>query len=608
MALSPGDPNSHSRPDQARVSHIHLDLDIDFPQSVLSGHCLLTVEKLDHETNVVIFDVNNLEISEILDDSTGEVLEYSIGPAGPCGSKLEVKLANDSRKEVTVKVSYKTSPDSPALEWLSPDQTAGKQHPYMFSQGQAILNRSLLPCQDTPSVKCPYTAAVTAPPQITVLMSAIRQGEPEPAGEGKMRFRFCQKIPIQSYLIAVAAGAVESRKIGPRSHVWSEKEFVEKAAEDFSETEMFLTTAEELCGPYVWGVYDILVLPPSFAFGGMENPCLTFVTPTLLSGDKSLAGVIAHEIAHSWTGNLVTNSTFEHFWLNEGFTVFTERKIKGRVYGEASRHFTANLRWKELVETVEQDYGVEHPYTCLVPSLVGVDPDDAFSRVPYEKGSTFLWYLEELVGGAPQMEPFLKSYYKKFAYKSIDSLQFKELFLDYFSSNPSVGQIDWDTWLYSPGMPPYKPAFDDSLAKACWELADRWQEWSGHGNCPFDGKEMEQLSAEQRQEFLSTLFVGAALGEEKLAKMESLYELSDTGNMEILFLWIRLGIKARWDVVVPKAFNFVNSQGRMKFVGPIYKDLNSWEEKKQEAVENFIQNKKYLMQSCANLVKKNLNL
>ena len=208
----------------------------------------------------------------------------------------------------------------------------------------------------------------------------------------------------------------------------------------------------------------------------MENPCLTFVTPTLLSGDKSLAGVIAHEIAHSWTGNLVTNSTFEHFWLNEGFTVFTERKIKGRIYGEPARHFTANLRWKELVETVEQDYGVEHPYTCLVPSLVGVDPDDAFSRVPYEKGSTFLWYLEELVGGADKMEPFLKSYYKKFAYKSIDSLQFKDYFLDYFNSNHKVGEIDWDTWLYSPGMPPYKPSFDDSLAKACWELAGRWQE------------------------------------------------------------------------------------------------------------------------------------
>jgi len=608
MALSPGDPNSYSRPDFARVSHIHLDLSIDFSQTVLSGHCLLTVQKLHPETTSVILDINNLNISDILDDSTGEILQYTVGDPGPCGSKLEVKLATDTRQEVKIKILYSTSPDSPALEWLTPDQTAGKRQPYVFSQGQAILNRSLLPCQDTPSVKCPYSAAITAPRKITVLMSALREGEPEEVGDDRIKFRFFQKIPIQSYLIALAAGDIVSRKIGPRSHVWSEKELVERAKEDFSETEMFLTTAEELCGPYVWGIYDILVLPPSFAFGGMENPCLTFVTPTLLSGDKSLAGVIAHEIAHSWTGNLVTNKTFEHFWLNEGFTVFTERKIKGRVFGEASRHFTANLRWKELVETIEVDYGVKHPYTSLVPDLKGVDPDDAFSRVPYEKGSTFLWYLEDLVGGAEQMEPFLKSYYKKFAYESIDSDQFKQYFLDYFRSNTRVGEIDWDTWLYSPGMPPYKPKFDDSLAKACWELAGMWKEWDGASSCPFNGTELEQLSAEQKQEFLATLLCGEALDKVKLEKMEDLYKLSETGNMEILFLWLRLGIKARWDVVVPKALNFVNAMGRMKFVGPIYKDFNSWEEKRQEAVENFIKNKKYLMQSCSNLVKKVMDL
>jgi len=278
------------------------------------------------------------------------------------------------------------------------------------------------------------------------------------------------------------------------------------------------------------------------------------------------------------------------------------------VFGDASRQFTANLCWKELVETIEEDYGVKHPYTCLVPKLEGVDPDDAFSRVPYEKGSTFLWYLEELVGGADQMEPFLKSYYKKFAYESIDSDQFKEYFLDYFRSNPSVEKIDWDTWLYSPGMPPYKPSFDDSLAKSCWQLADRWRAWDGTGSCPLDGTELEQLSAEQKQEFLATLLCGEPLEKEKLDRMEDLYRLSQTGNMEILFLWIRLGIKARWEVAASKALDFVNSMGRMKFVGPIYEDLNSWEDKRQEAIDNFTKNKKYLMQSCANLVKKNMNL
>ena len=205
-------------------------------------------------------------------------------------------------------------------------------------------------------------------------------------------------VCLQSYLIAIAGGKLESRKIGPRSHVWSEREYVDKAAHDFAETEIMLQKAEDLCGPYVWGIYDILVLPPSFPYGGMENPCLTFATPTLLAGDRSLASVIAHEIAHSWTGNLVTNSNFEHFWLNEGFTVFTERKIGGRMYGEPMRHFSAMGGWRSLKYSIDIQ-GHDNPLTALVVDLDGVDPDDAFSVVPYEKGSTFLWYLEDTVGG-----------------------------------------------------------------------------------------------------------------------------------------------------------------------------------------------------------------
>ena len=205
-------------------------------------------------------------------------------------------------------------------------------------------------------------------------------------------------VCLQSYLIAIAGGKLESRKIGPRSHVWSEREYVDKAAHDFAETEIMLQKAEDLCGPYVWGIYDILVLPPSFPYGGMENPCLTFATPTLLAGDRSLASVIAHEIAHSWTGNLVTNSNFEHFWLNEGFTVFTERKIGGRMYGEPMRHFSAMGGWRSLKYSIDIQ-GNDNPLTALVVDLDGVDPDDAFSVVPYEKGSTFLWYLEDTVGG-----------------------------------------------------------------------------------------------------------------------------------------------------------------------------------------------------------------
>ena len=343
MALSPVDPNSYARTDLVKTTHVHLDVEVDFSQQILKGHVILSFEKVDLEATSVIMDARNLTISKVSDEASGQVLDYKLGSPSGYGEKLEVKLPSSVGKEFKIRIDYQTSPKSSALQWLKPSQTAGKKHPYVFSQCQAIHCRSMLPCQDTPAVKAPYTATITAPEELTVLMSAVRDGDE--IKDGKKVAKFNQKIPIQSYLIAIAVGAVVSRKVGPRSHVWSEEEFVDKAAFDFSETEAFIETAEELCGPYVWGIYDILVLPPSFPFGGMENPCMTFATPTLLSGDKSNADVIAHEIAHSWTGNLVTNVNFEHFWLNEGFTVFTERKIKGRLHGgEPVRAFSAMLR------------------------------------------------------------------------------------------------------------------------------------------------------------------------------------------------------------------------------------------------------------------------
>jgi len=605
MALSPGDPNSYSRPDQVKTKHVHMEVEIDFEKKVLTGHVVLTLEKIDPQATSVVLDGRKLVVHGITDDASGEVLNYEYGSPSGYGEKLEVKLPSSSSTELKIKVSYTTSPESSALQWLSPAQTAGKKHPYLFSQCEAIHARSMLPCQDTPSVKATYTATITAPDDLTVLMSAIRDGE-QTVGDKKVA-KFIQKVPIQSYLIAIAAGALESRKIGPRSHVWSEAEFVDKAAFDFSETETMLKTAEDLCGPYVWGIYDILVLPPSFPFGGMENPCLTFATPTLLSGDKSNADVIAHEIAHSWTGNLVTNFNFEHFWLNEGFTVFTERKIVGRMHGEPARHFSAILRWKDLAETVNVNLGPTNPLTSLVPNLVGVDPDDAFSVVPYEKGSTFLWYLEDTVGGAALFEPFLKAYYKKFAYQSITSNTFKDFFLEQFSNVEAIKSIDWDTWFNKPGMPIYKPKFDDSLAKESWSLAEKWQAWDVSTPAPF-GDEFDKFSPTQKQEFLGTLINGAPLDHAKLDKMEALYSLSNCSNVEIVFRWIRLGIKARWEPSVPEALRLATVQGRMKFVRPLFKDLYGWEEKRQQAIDTFLAHRGEMMYVCAEMVAKDLHI
>jgi len=608
MALSPGDPSSYSRPECVKTTHIHLDLDMDFKANTLSGDCILTMEKVDQAVETVLLDCKTLDIMCIKLESTGEELSFKVDGETSYGSRLEVKLPAATPKIFKLLCKYSTSPSCSALQWLTPEQTAGGTHPYVFSQCQAIHARSMLPCQDSPAVKATYSASITAPEGITVLMSAIRKHDNAAVKDGKRKFCFDQPVPIQSYLIAIAAGNIVSKRIGPRSHVWSEQEFVEKAAFDFSETEAFIKTAEDLCGPYVWGEYDILVLPPSFPFGGMENPCLTFATPTLLSGDKSNADVIAHEIAHSWTGNLVTNFNFEHFWLNEGFTVFVERKILGRLKGEPYRHFSAILRWPSLEETVNKVFGATNPLTKLVVDLKGIDPDDAFSVIPYEKGSTFLWYLEQLVGGGETFEPFLRSYYDKFKYKSITSDMFKSYFLEYFSGVEAVKEVDWETWFFSTGMPPFKPTFDDSLARACRELATKWQSWKTETECPFNGKEIQAFEAGQIQELLNNLMEGAPLSLPALEKMEELYKLSESTNVEIVFRWIRVGIAAKWKASIPLAVDLVSKQGRMKFLRPLYRDLYGWEAERQVALDTFQLNKDKMMAVAKDMVAKDLNL
>nr|XP_053650961.1 leukotriene A-4 hydrolase-like isoform X1 [Cherax quadricarinatus] len=605
--LSPADPNSYSRPDQVVVSSIHLNWDVDFPSKIISGTATLTVDRKQDDAVHLILDTRDLTIKSVKDEETGQVLQYTLGEPHPnFGSELKIALSSDAKKQLKVQIEYETSASSSALQWLAPEQTAGKQHPYVFSQCQAIHCRSLVPCQDTPTVKMPYTAEVSAPSELVVLMSALREGQQE-KGNRKV-FRFRQPVPMPSYLIAIAVGALESRKIGPRSLVWSEKELVEKAEYEFSETETMLKTAEELCGDYVWGQYDLLILPPSFPYGGMENPCLTFVTPTLLAGDRSLADLVAHEISHSWTGNLITNSHWEHFWLNEGFTMFVERKIAGRMYGEATRNFSAIGGWKDLAECI-RTRGEKDSLTCLVPDLTGVDPDDAFSIVPYEKGHTLLWYLETLVGGPDEFEPFLKAYLDKFKYQSITSDTFRSFLFEFFVDKKKVfDAVDWQAWWHTPGMPPVKPEFDDSLAVACKDLCKRWVEWDITKDCPFRKEDLNNMSANQIREWLAQMLEEEPMPVRKLEKMDELYSMSSRNNSEIKFRWLRLGLKAHWNDQADEALKFVTEQGRMKFLRPIYRDLYEWKDMRKQAVSTYEANKSSMMHVAAYVVAKDLHL
>ncbi|XP_068620397.1 leukotriene A-4 hydrolase isoform X2 [Battus philenor] len=602
-ALSPLDPSSFSRPEIAIIRHVSLVLDVDFENKVLAGIADLNFDIL-HATDEIILDVNNLTIQSV-ELKDGTQLKYNIDEHIPnFGSKLSVTLPNSlpAGQKLILRIKYRTSPSASALQWLEPNQTSGKKHPYMFSQCQPIHARSILPCQDTPAVKFTYDAEVTAPEEFTVLMSAIR-------GENRSkRTMFQQSVPIPSYLLAIAVGVLEHRRLGPRSLVWSEKEEIERSAWEFAETEKYLEAAENLCGPYQWGQYDLLVLPPSFPYGGMENPCLTFVTPTLLAGDRSQADVIVHEIMHSWTGNLVTNRNFEHFWLNEGFTVFLERKVGASLIADPaeakrSRDFHSLLGLQELSETVNEELGPTNNLTRLVVDLNGIHPDDAFSSIPYEKGSLFLYYLEDLFGGPEVFDEFLRSYLGEFQKRSLDTDQFKDYLLNYFSGNNNLSYVDWDTWFYSSGMPPIIPNYDTSMTKAVTALVTKITEQSD-----FSYDDVKLFTPHQMINLLQELIDRDALPIQKLRNLGNVYKVNASKNSEIIYRWLRLCIRSRDITRLDDVLNFVNQQGRMKYVRPIYRDLYAWEDVRQQAIDNFLKNEPYMMHVSAYTLRKDLHL
>uniref|UniRef100_A0A3B3UMR6 Leukotriene A(4) hydrolase n=1 Tax=Poecilia latipinna TaxID=48699 RepID=A0A3B3UMR6_9TELE len=593
------DPCSFSSFSTCLTKHLNLQLHVDFDRHVIRGKVQLTVEALEDRFSTL--DSRDLNVSSV--SVNQQTAHFELGPKHSFkGTPLVITLPFDlSGQQVIVEVTYETSPSAFALQWLTPEQTAGKKQPYLFSQCQAHHCRSMVPCQDTPSIKHTYYAQVSVPKQLVAVMSAVRDGqEVDPQDCGRIVYRFRQPVAMPSYLIAIVVGALESREIGPRSRVWSEMEFVDKAASEFSETETMLKTAEDLAGPYVWGQYDVLVLPPSFPYGGMENPCLTFATPTLLAGDKSLSGVIAHEISHSWTGNLVTNRTWEHFRLNEGHTVYLERMIGRRMEGEQFRQFKAIGGWKDLQDSVNT-FGANNPLTNLVPSLQEVNPDDAFSSVPYEKGFALLYHLEELMGG-PVFMGFVKSYIQRFAYSSVTTDDWKNYLFTYFKDKVDIlNKVDWNGWMFTPGMPPVKP-YDTTLADACIALTQRWIKAKDLN--VFSQSDVKTLSSHQLIEFLSLLLQEEPLPLSHVKRMQDVYDLNASTNSEIRF-WLRLCVRCQWEEAVPLALKMATEQGRMKFTRPLFEVFN-FEKYREEAVRVFLAHRAAMHPVTSGLVAKDL--
>eukprot|EP00163_Fabomonas_tropica_P010925 TRINITY_DN2127_c0_g1_i1.p1 TRINITY_DN2127_c0_g1~~TRINITY_DN2127_c0_g1_i1.p1 ORF type:complete len:659 (+),score=220.57 TRINITY_DN2127_c0_g1_i1:152-1978(+) len=608
--MTQADPSSRANFWEATTTHVDLVWDADFDAQVLKGHVDLHVKVVADSAKQVIFDTKLLTIHSVTDAKSGAALTHSVGDDHEAfGRALTVELPEAGQKKdavTVIRVAYETSKNSTAIQWLAKEQTADKNHPYVFTQCQAIHARSLLPVQDTPAAKVTYTSQVTVPAPLTALMSALAVDNKQ-EGE-RITYRFEQKVNMPSYLIALVIGNLEKREIGPRSAVWSEPSMVDAGAHEFAETEKFLEAGENLLGPYVWGRYDILLLPPSFPYGGMENPCLTFVTPTLLAGDRSLANVVAHEIAHSWTGNLVSCKYWTEFWLNEGFTVFVERKIASALNGEPTFHLQAMVGWRSLEETIAE-FGADNQLTNLVPNLDGIDPDDAFSSVPYEKGFNFLFYLQGVVGGAAVFEPFLKHWVQSHAYKSVTVSDFKNFFIDYFTNTVTkdISAIEWDKWFFTPGMPPVTPQFDTTLADSAQKLAAAW---IADGNPAASAQDLDGWTSTQKVVFLDELVSSGKLTPEHLARLGELYSFATSKNSELRFRWQLLNLRSsKPEPVFDDTVAFVKEQGRMKFVRPLFRALaGSGEAGRALAVKVFQEHRVNYHPIASTMIAKDLKL
>ncbi|KAJ3336331.1 putative leukotriene A-4 hydrolase (LTA-4 hydrolase) (Leukotriene A(4) hydrolase) [Gonapodya sp. JEL0774] len=562
----PFDVNSLSNPQECLVTHLEISWTVDFDKFVIYGHVDYTCRTIKDQVSCLALDTSYLDILKCAAvDENGEEtdLKFNVLPRHPAfGSRLEIslpRLNSPAGTNFKIRVTYSTTEQCTATQWLTPAQTVGRRLPYLFTQCQAIHARALLPCQDSPGAKASYRAEVAVPSPLVALMSAVEEKAPTvvpapPLGSGSGKpspstsriFYWNQPEPIPSYLIALAVGNLESREIGPRSRVWSEPEVVDAAAYEFVDTESFVRTGEDLLTPYVWGRYDVLVLPSSFPYGGMENPCLTFVTPTLLAGDRSLVDVIAHEAAHSWTGNLVTNKCWEDFWLNEGFTMYVERKIIGRLHGEQARQLSAIVGYRHLKDDVVDHFGETNPLTALHPDLKNRDPDDAFSAVPYEKGFALLYYLEGLMGGSEVFEAYLKHHVATFAHRSITTKDFQRCLFDHFADSKNLGggplatekleSVEWDKWYNAPGMPLVGGVFDDTLAKEAEELAKKWNSLADPSSLPTftpSPSDLADFSATQKMVFLDAFDQYPPLPEEVLDSLELNYGLGTVRNAEI---------------------------------------------------------------------------
>jgi aminopeptidase N len=594
--LASVDQHSYAQPREWITNHVHLDLDVDFTHKVLRGFVRLHLERPPGATGrSLVLDTRDLKITKA-EHTAGEdttqwtPTTFALGDAHPIlGTPLRVEVPEGTRM---VRIHYETMPKAAALQWLSPAQTAGKKHPFLFSQSQPIHARSWIPLQDSPSIRAGYSASIRVPKPLVAVMSAAaepNEQDEEPRQDTEAaaapandttEFRFLRRRRIPSYLIALAVGdlrfvnidpeartkpeALSKQEIG-RTGIYAEAPMLEAAAREFEDTETMIQVVEKRFGDYRWGNYNLLILPPSFPFGGMENPSLTFATPTVIAGDKSLVALVAHELAHSWSGNLVTNATWRDFWLNEGFTVYLERRILEDLYGKERADLEAVIAYNELQEEMA---ALPPRDQILYVDLTGRDPDDGFTSVPYEKGALFLTAIEQAVG-RDTFDAFLRDYFQQHAFQSITSQDFlRYLERQLVRVNPGLERkVPVMEWVTQPGLPAGHPIPTSTLLEVVNADAQAFASGAKAARAlPF-----RTWSSLQQLSFLRAL--PKDLGTAKMQALEEAFQLTASGNAEVLSQWLLMAARNSYSPAYGRMERFLVEVGRRKFLKPLYEEL-----------------------------------
>jgi leukotriene-A4 hydrolase len=556
------DIHSHARPDEARVVHLSLDASLDVEARRLRGRATLRIEA-SPGAEAVTLDTRDLRIVAISDGS-GAALPFTLGDPDPVfGRALRVTLPDG---EPVVAVDYETEPGSPGLHWLAAEQTAGGRIPFVFSQGHAILTRSWIPTQDSVAVRQSYDARITVPEGMTAVMSAEHLTPDGVPADGERCFGFRLREPIPPYLIALAAGDIGFRPVGARTGIFAERALLDRAAWEFAEMERMLEEAERIAGPYRWGRADLLVLPPAFPFGGMENPRLIYVSPTLLAGDRSLTTVVAHELAHAWAGNLFTPATWSDFWLNEGFTVYLELRIQEALQG-AERAAMLEVYGHREWEAAVQRLGADAPDTRLRLDLAGRDPGDAVTVVPYVKGAALLRVIEAEVG-RERFTSYLRGWFERAAFRSVTTAEWVADLREHLLAGDAglEARIGLRRWLDEPGVPENRVVPRSVVLEAVEHEAERFGSGTAAARLATDG-----WRAQEWRHFLTA--IRTPLPGNRLRELGDAFRFAASANAEVLFAWLRLAVRSHHDPAIPDIERFLTSCGRAKFVRPLFAAL-----------------------------------